>query len=396
MNDTTNLPATAPATEEKTSTALTVQQRAAVALGSDKARVELRELLKKSADIKEVKNKAGREECHSAYMVLLKARTTIDGLGKAAREDAKNFQKAVIAEAAELAAITEPEELRLKALRDAWDEARAAEKAEAERIERERVSEIHQRIEAIRSFIGLALECRTSGKVNDLLEKLNEGAHCTPGFAEFEEHAMKVLAETKDRLVQIRDAKIEEEAERERVRQEQAAERERLAAERAENERIAAERKAEQDKRDAEAQAQRDADAAELKRQRDALAAENERVNAERAALERKQRLQTMADQKHPNGAPMFSTTTFKDNGDPIMLDPDGKRSVFCDIDDSMDPPAAAPAPAVHGDTSVQNPVANQRPSRKALITLVATTYRVDPEVARNWLATSDFSTVKL
>ena len=358
MDTTTTELATAPAAKKKTSTALTVQARAAVALGSDKARVELLELLKKSADIKEVKNKAGREECHSAYMVLLKARTTIDGLGKAAREDAKNFQKAVIAEAAELAAITEPEELRLKALRDSWDEIEAAKKAKIERIERERVSEIHQRIEAIRSFVGLALECRTSGKVNDLLEKLNEGAHCTPGFAEFEEHAMKVLGETKDRLVAIRDAKIEDETERERVRQEQAAERERLATERAENDRIAAERKAEQDKRDADAKAQRDADATELQRQRDALAAENERVSKARAELE----------QKAAATAPVQPDTVAEQNARQAM------------------PPLVASI----------NPLFPTRPSRKALITLVATTYRVDLGVARDWLVTSDFSTVQL
>ena len=44
----------------------------------------------------------------------------------------------------------------------------------------------------------------------------------------------------------------------------------------------------------------------------------------------------------HANGAPMFSTTTFKDNGEPIMLDDQGKRSVFCDIADDAD--AAKPA----------------------------------------------------
>jgi hypothetical protein len=37
---------------------------------------------------------------------------------------------------------------------------------------------------------------------------------------------------------------------------------------------------------------------------------------------------------KYDNGAPMFSTTTFKENGDPIMLDENGKRSVFCDVDE--------------------------------------------------------------
>lgn len=36
----------------------------------------------------------------------------------------------------------------------------------------------------------------------------------------------------------------------------------------------------------------------------------------------------------HPNGAPKFSTTTFKDNGEPIMLNADGTRSIFCDVAD--------------------------------------------------------------
>lgn len=42
----------------------------------------------------------------------------------------------------------------------------------------------------------------------------------------------------------------------------------------------------------------------------------------------------------YPNGAPVYSTTTFKDNGQPIMLDPDGKRSVFCDLCDDEGSPA--------------------------------------------------------
>lgn len=39
----------------------------------------------------------------------------------------------------------------------------------------------------------------------------------------------------------------------------------------------------------------------------------------------------------HPNGAPLFSSTTFKDNGEPIMLNDDGTRSIFCDVDDECD-----------------------------------------------------------
>jgi putative phage-type endonuclease len=43
-------------------------------------------------------------------------------------------------------------------------------------------------------------------------------------------------------------------------------------------------------------------------------------------------------DQTYDNGAPMFSKTTFKENGDPIMLDEEGKRSIFCDVDEGFEP----------------------------------------------------------
>jgi len=33
-------------------------------------------------------------------------------------------------------------------------------------------------------------------------------------------------------------------------------------------------------------------------------------------------------------GGGSYSTTTFKDNGEPILLNSDGMRSVFCDVDD--------------------------------------------------------------
>lgn len=49
----------------------------------------------------------------------------------------------------------------------------------------------------------------------------------------------------------------------------------------------------------------------------------------------------------HPNGAPRYSTTNFRSDGEPIMLNDDGTRSVFCDVDEEPgDAPAAAPAAA--------------------------------------------------
>ncbi len=33
-------------------------------------------------------------------------------------------------------------------------------------------------------------------------------------------------------------------------------------------------------------------------------------------------------------GGQHYSTTTFKENGEPILLNADGSRSIFCDVDD--------------------------------------------------------------
>lgn len=352
--------------EEPKTTELTVTARAALALSSDQTRKDLQELVKKSANIREVKNVAGRDECHSAAMALVRARTTITKTGKAAREDAAAFAKAVIAEEKALIGITEAEETRLLALRDAWDAARAAEKAEAERIERLRIETIHLRIADIREAGNLALQCRTSAEVEALIDKLD--GTTLEGFDEFSEEAERARETTIARMKEISESKRAEEQERARIKAEQEAEAARLAEERAElerqrkeaaeAERIAAQERAAQEAKakaareadEAAAQAILDAEALRLAEERAAFEAEQAKVRAaaqaqadelarERAELDRKKRLQEFADQKHTNGAPMYSTTTFKDNGDPIMLDSDGKRSVFCDIADDMDPP---------------------------------------------------------
>lgn len=276
---------------EEPTTDLTVTARAALALSSEKTRADLKELVAKSANIKEVKNVAGREECHSAAMVLVRARTTITKTGKAAREDAAAFQKAVIAEEKALIAITEAEEARLLALRDAWDAARAAEKAEAERIERLRIEKIHLRIADIREAGNLALQARTSAMVESLIEKMT--GQVLEGFDEFTEEAENTRTATLARMKEISDIKFTEEQERARIKAEQEAEAARLAAERAElerqrkeaaeAERIAAVARAEQE---AKAKAARDAEEAAAKALRDA---ESKRLADERAAFEAEQ-----------------------------------------------------------------------------------------------------------
>ena len=36
----------------------------------------------------------------------------------------------------------------------------------------------------------------------------------------------------------------------------------------------------------------------------------------------------------HRNGAPMYSAKHIKETGEPLMLDENGRRSVFCDLND--------------------------------------------------------------
>lgn len=124
----------APEVREEPTTALAVQDRAALALGSTKTRADLALLAVKFGNIIEIKNKAGRDECHAALMVLQDARIAVQKASKAAREDATRFSKAVIAEENSLVEITAKEELRLFNLRKVWDDAVAAEKAEKARL----------------------------------------------------------------------------------------------------------------------------------------------------------------------------------------------------------------------------------------------------------------------
>lgn len=276
---------------DEPTTELTVIARAALALQSDQTRKDLQALVAKSANIKEVKNIAGREECHSAAMTLVRARTTIEKTGKAARDDATKFSKAVIAEEKSLIEITAGEEARLLALRDAWDQARAAEKAEAERIERLRIETIHMRIADIREVGNLALQCHTSDAVQNLIERM--GALTLDGYDEFSEEAQNVRTDALARMGEIYASKHAEEQERARIKAEQEAEAVRLAAERAENARIAAEAKAEQDKRDADAKVLRDAEEKRLADERAAFEAEQAaaraatQAEADRVAQER-------------------------------------------------------------------------------------------------------------
>ena len=312
-------------------TALTVQVRAAVALGSSKAEVELVELAGKSKSITAITNNDGRHECHTAAMTVKEARINIEKAGKSAREDATAFSKAVISEEARLVALIKPEETRLIDLRDKWDAQVKAKKEAAEAAERQRVEAIKARIAEFGAMVADAAMLEAHGSEQELEVAL--AVEIDDSFGEFYDEAMTVKAAAVAKLremVAVKTAaeavaariKAEQEAEatrlaaelREmvavktaaeavaaRIKAEQeaeatrlAAERERMAAERAEMDRIAAENRAAEAKRQAEERARLDAERAELDRQRkeiEAAQANSRREAREAAAKAESERL---------------------------------------------------------------------------------------------------------
>lgn len=219
-------------------TTLPPETRASVALNSSQTEMDLRALAVKNVNITQVIDKPGRDQAHGAAMEIKRSRVSIERIAKEARDDATKFSKAVIAEEKRLIAIIEPEEARMLGLRDGWDAEQERIRREKEDAERRRVQALHARIDEIKGYVAMALDCRTSARVEELIEKVT--ALSLDGFEEFSEDAAFIHAGVLTRMKEISDAKFEEEKERTRAQQEREAqaaalvkEREELAAERA-------------------------------------------------------------------------------------------------------------------------------------------------------------------
>ena len=237
-------------TEAPAGTALTVQARAAVALGTFERERKLIKLAAVAKEITSVTNPASYQQLHATRMTLKRERIDIDKLGEKAREDAKDFQKAVIVEVKRLVAIIEPDESRLQAIQDAHDAKVEAEK-EAKRVaEQERIARILALIDEMRNF-AIVAPGQASPEIGRAMEDL-EGYRIDERFAEFAPDAEQVKVATMNRLNQMHASAVDrEEAAR--------AEAERLAAEhariKAESEELAR-RQAEQDERERKAHAE--------------------------------------------------------------------------------------------------------------------------------------------
>jgi hypothetical protein len=287
--------------------------RAAVVLKSEQTRKDLAELVKKSAGILAVLNTDGREEAHRAGMVLKGARVAIEKTGKAAREDATAFSKAVIAEEKALVDLIAPEETRVLALRDSWDEKIEAEKQAKIAAERARVDAICSRIDVIRD---LPLRCNgvSATGIAEMIKTLRDSEVTADLFAERLDNAIELKHRTLSILTELRDAQAEAEAAALAAEEARKAEAARIEAERAElarqraeaaetarlakieSDRIAAEQAAEAKrlddqriKQEAEARRVQEQAAANLRAEREAqelaMRLERERVATEQARV---------------------------------------------------------------------------------------------------------------
>lgn len=237
-------------------------ERAVIALDSATTEKQLRELAAYSAGIVAVTDKDSRTEAHNVGMRLKNARVAIEKAGKAAREDAQAFSKAVIAEEKRLVTITQGEEDRVFSLRDGYDAKVAAEKAEAERRERERVAAIRAKIDTIKGLAAASFR-DTSEQIAATLADLESLEMTEADYAKFAGEAAEAKAQALAGLRDLFDKASAAEAEAARVAAERA-ELERLRAEAAERERLATEQRAAEDAR---------------------LAAEREAIEADRRAL---------------------------------------------------------------------------------------------------------------
>ena len=215
---------------------------------------------------------------------LVKFRTTLEAARKAEKAESLAYGKLVDGEAARIQAYASPIENAYSAVIDAEEGRIEAEIAAAVAADNARIEAIQTRISTIKGFIVLALECRTSERVEGLIERV--AALPTTGFDEFETVATEARTATLERLKQISDVKFAEEAEAKRIKAEQEVEATRLQAERKANEATAAAQReliaaqqAENTRKAAELEAQRQAAA-------DAQAAQQAKFDADLNAFE--------------------------------------------------------------------------------------------------------------
>jgi len=271
---------------------LPVAVRAQQALATVTTEEQLRALAIKHADLTTVKNRTDFALAMSALSEFRTVRVAIEKAGKAAREDATQFQRAVIAEEKRLIGIIVPEENRVRMLRENYEAEQERIRQELARKEAERIAAIRERIAGFQSLVLLATGTPSaevaetvvrleSIQIDDTFQELRREAEIAHTAAL--DSARKLLVNTQAREKAAAEARAKAEAEAEQRRKE-AEELERLRADQARQSEELARQQAEIERQQQEAEAKLAAERAEIERQQQEAEA---KLAAERAEIER-------------------------------------------------------------------------------------------------------------
>ncbi|MHB1266428.1 MAG: DUF1351 domain-containing protein [Acidithiobacillus ferriphilus] len=271
------------------------------------ALAELRQKYEKSVFDTATPN--GMAKAIAARRELREIRVNLEKLRKELKAPALERSRLIDAEAKTLTAQIESLENPIDAQIKAEEQRKADEKAERERIEREELMALQNRVTTIRNA-GVKYAGKTADEIAGVIRRLTD-FEIGDDFGPMQPEAHAAKAETLATLREMWDRAKEHEAEAERLKIERAeleaqrkAQEEQAAKDRAELDRLRAEAaarqaaiRAEHDAKiaaeevkraeeKAKAQAIRDAEQAELDRQRAEIEAERQKVEADRLAQE--------------------------------------------------------------------------------------------------------------
>lgn len=306
----------------------------------------------------------GDKEARGARLELVTLRTGLEAERKRIKAPALAHCALIDAEAKRITDEIKSLEGPIDALIKADEKRRADEKAERERIERERVDAIKQRMAAIRS-VPMEMVGKPSGEIREALDELSAMAVDAALFEEFELQAQGDRADAVKALTKMLDLVTAQEAESARL----LAEREELARQQAEQRRIEVEAKA---KREAEEKARQERIAAEDAARREqeeadraARAEEDRKAAEERAAAQKllEDQAAELRSQREEFAAQQRAT---EEAAKPVVVPETESAPIF---------------------TLVEAPSAAVRPADEEILSVIANAFDVPEAVAHEWLS---------
>lgn len=264
---------------------VSVVDRAKQALSIKYTESELSSLAKKFSDVSEIKDDDDYSLVKGACREFQSVRVSIEKAGKAARDDANKFSKAVISEQKRLLGIIVPEEDRLKELRN----KAVREAAEKLKNEEARKDAIHNNIAVIRAY-SEDLFGMNSDEIKRILDIALSVDISESEFQEFTDNATiaknAVVTKLEAAYKERKEFEVQKEAS-DKIAAEQAAQQAELDKKAAElkrqEEKLQAEKRAEEEKKLAEERAE----AAKVRKEKERLEQEaRDKETADRLAAE--------------------------------------------------------------------------------------------------------------